>query len=300
MDLNAVRMFVKTAEAKGFTPAAAALRMTQSGLSRAVSRLEADLGVLLLHRTTRSVSLTPDGELFYRRCADLLAEFNDAEQQLADRRGYPVGTLRLSAPIAFGRLVLRPLITRLCREHPGLRIDVSFTDRMVDMAEEGFDAAIRVGDVLEPNLIVRQLGILRLATVASPAYIAQFGSPQTPEDLLTHNCLTNRFPRTGKMYEWAFAEKGEVRRLALTGNLICDATEPLVEAAIEGQGIVQTARFMCERALDNGELVELLTPYVACRGPISLIYRRSRQQSQKLSVLLNALVSSSLTSGSAW
>lgn len=289
MDLNAVKMFVRIAEMKSFTSAAAALRMTQSGLSRAVGRLEEGLGVKLLHRSTRSVSLTHEGEQFYAGCAGLIAEFDEAEARIQDDKRKPSGVLKVSAPLAFGRLVLRPALSAMCLVYPGLAIELHTTDRMVDLVDEGFDAAVRIGRIDDPSLVVRRLGVIRYTTVAAPAYLARHGTPQTPQDLLDHNCLNIRFPRTGKLKEWEFAEHGAVTRMQPGGNLVCDTGETLVDAAIDGQGVFQAQDFMCRRALADGTLVALLDDYVTERGPVSLAYRKSRQQSPKTAALIAAL-----------
>ncbi|MBF3347102.1 LysR family transcriptional regulator, partial [Pseudomonas aeruginosa] len=147
MDLNAVKLLARVAETRSFTQAAVSLGLTQSGLSRAIGRLEAELGVRLLHRTTRSVSLTPDGQLFYERCAPLLAELEEVEKLLVDRQCAPSGPLKITTPQALGRIVIMPVLRELTRRYPQLQIEAAMTDRLVDLTEEGFDAAVRLGRV---------------------------------------------------------------------------------------------------------------------------------------------------------
>lgn len=289
MDLNAVKIFVKTSQLQSFTEAAALLNMTQSGVSRAVSRLELELGIKLMNRTTRSLSLTPDGQAFYERCALLLREFDEVEHQLVEQREQPSGTLKISSPLGFGRGVLLPIITELSNAYPNLVIEVSMTDRMVDLISEGFDAAIRVGDIPDSRMIAKRLGIIRLVTIASADYLKQYGIPKSPSDLEKHNCLNLRYPRTGRLFEWRFREKNEDIRLLVTGNTVLDVGEGLVDLAIQGHGIVQTQSFIAAKALANKQVVTILEDYATDRGPISLIYPHSRQLSSKVRALAKGL-----------
>ncbi len=289
MDLNALKIFIKIAEQRSFTEAAALLDMTQSGVSRAVSRLEADLGVKLLNRTTRSQSLTPDGQSFYTRCSLLLAELEDAEQQLVARQDKPNGTLKITSPVGFGRSILLPVLARLTKDYPGLEIEVSLTDRMVDLTEEGIDAAIRVGEIPDSRVVAHQLGLVRLVTVASPDYLRHFGKPVTPDDLQHHNCLTIRFVPTGRLYDWRFRKNGRDIRVPVSGNLVLNAGDALLDLAIAGHGIVQSQAFMAQRAISEKTVVPILEGWAATRGPISLIYPQNRHLSSKVRAFRDAL-----------
>jgi len=290
MDLNAVKIFVRTAELRSFTGAAAVLKMTQSGVSRAVSRLESNLGVKLMNRTTRSLSLTPDGQSFFERCSLLLSEFDDAEYQLTEQQERPSGVLKISSPVGFGHSVLLPILTQLSRKYPSLIVEASITDRMVDLVAEGFDAAIRIGTIPDSRIVARRLNVVRLVTIASPAYLERFGTPKSPDDLLQHNCLNMRHPRTGQLYEWRFVENGREHRLAVTGNIILDSSEGLLDLVVQGHGIVQAQRFIAAQALANKQVVAVLEEYVADRGPISLIYPQGRHLSSKIRALRNELL----------
>lgn len=289
MDLNAVNVFVRTAELGSFTRAAAALEMTQSGVSRAVSRLESDLGVKLMNRTTRSLTLTPDGQVFFDRCLLLLREFDEAEQQLVEGRDQPSGLLKISSPLGFGRAVLLPVLAQLSKEFPSLIVEASLTDRMVDLTEEAFDAAIRVGKIPDSRIVAKHLGIIRPVTIASPKYLKRFGKPKSPDELKQHNCLPIRFPRTGRLNEWRFVVDGRELKVPVTGNMVFDIGDALVDLAVLGHGIVQTQRLMAMQALANKQVVAVLEDYVADGAPISLIYPQSRQLSPKIRVLNKAL-----------
>ncbi len=290
MDLNALKVFVKTAEQRSFTDAAALLEMTQSGVSRAVSRLETALKVKLLNRTTRSLSLTPDGQAFYDRCSRLLRELDEAEQQVVARRDEPTGVLRITSSVGYARSVLLPVLTQLTNEYPGLTIETAITNRIVDLTEEGFDAAIRAGNIPDSRLVARELGMVHLVTIAAPAYLKRFGTPKTPDELQQHNCLLTRLVQPGRPTEWRFRENGRERRMRVSGNIVMDDEYALIDLAIQGQGIVQTLRFMAARANADKEVVPILENYATTVGPLWLVYPQSRQLSSKIRVLRSALV----------
>ena len=271
MDLNALRLLVRVAETRSFTRAAADLGLTQSGLSRAISRLEAELGVRLLQRNTRSVSLTPDGQMLYERSAPLLAELAEAEK------------------LMLGRKVVMPVIGELTLRYPDLRIEAVMTDRLVDIVDEGFDALLRTGEIQDQRLIARALTPLRWVTVASPNYLARFGTPQTVEELRDHNCLTVRNLRSGRMVDWQFMLDGKVRDVNVEGRLIFDLGDALVDGAVGGFGIAQVMDFAVRDDLAAGRLVPLLQDFAGRSRAISLVYPPSRQYSPKLIAFADAL-----------
>jgi LysR family transcriptional regulator for bpeEF and oprC len=214
MDLNALRLLVKVAETRSFTRAASDLGLTQSGLSRAISRLEQQLGVRLLQRNTRSVSLTPDGRVLVERATPLLAELAQTRDLLLDRRDSPSGVLKISTPSLYGRKVVMPVIGELTQQYPDLCIEAVMTDRLVDIIEEGFDAVVRTGPIQDQRLIARRLPPLNWVTVAAPAYLARHGAPQTLDDLQRHDCLTVRNLTLGAWWNgrsWTGARSGKWR-----------------------------------------------------------------------------------------
>ncbi|MDE1908044.1 MAG: LysR family transcriptional regulator [Pseudomonas sp.] len=289
MDLNAVRLLVRVAETRSFTRAAGDLGLTQSGLSRAISRLENQLGVRLLQRNTRSVSLTPDGQMLYERSAPLLAELAEAERQMLDRRASPSGLLKISTPSLFGSKVVMPVIGELTLQYPDLRIEAVMTDRLVDIVDEGFDALLRTGDIQDQRLIARALPPLRWVTVAAPAYLARFGTPQTVDELQDHNCLTVRNLRTSRLVDWQFMLDGRVQDVSVEGRLIFDIGDALVDGALGGFGIAQVMDFAVREDLAAGRLVPLLEEFAGRSRAISLVYPPSRQYSPKLMAFAEAL-----------
>ncbi|WP_394680978.1 LysR family transcriptional regulator [uncultured Comamonas sp.] len=291
MDLNAVNMLIKVAEHKSFTQAAHSLGTTQSRISRAIAQLEADLGTRLLHRNTRNVSLTPNGCLLVDRSADLIAGLDDARQQLLDRRCEPTGVLRMTAPSVLGRVVLTPLLGQLLQQHPGLQIEASFTDRLVDMVDEGFDAAVRIGPLLDSRMIGRPLPPLHWVTVASPAYTARHGRPQNLQELATHRCLSVYNHYRGFAVPWQFRHPdGSTIDWPAPHAIRFDSGDPLIEGAIAGLGVAQVMGFAVRNALADGRLERLLPALEGRSRELSLVYPRTRHASPKVQALCKLLL----------
>lgn len=289
MDLNAVRMLVQVAEARSFTTAAGQLGISQSGLSRAIGRLESELGVRLLQRTTRAVSLTPDGRQFVEHCTPLLCGLEDAERRLGDRPCTPSGVLKLTAPSMFGRKVLVPLTGQLMARYPQLQFELVLNDRLVDLVEEGFDAALRTGPISDVRMVARPLRPLRWVTVASPGYIARHGAPESVDALQDHTCLAVLNLRSGRLVDWQFRDGDGLRDVTAPARMVFDSGDPLVEGALAGVGIVQVMDFAVADALADGRLVRVLEPFEGRTRALSLVYPPSRQASPKLKVLADAL-----------
>lgn len=289
MDLNALRLLVRVAETRSFTRAAGDLGLTQSGLSRAISRLEQQLGVRLLQRNTRSVSLTPDGQVLVDRAGPLLAELAHTEHLLLDRRDSPTGALKISTPSLFGRKVVMPVIGELTTRYRELSIEAVMTDRVVDIIDEGFDAVLRTGVINDQRLIARPLAPLRWVTVAAPAYLQRHGTPRQLADLQRHNCLTVRNLRSGRLVDWQFMDQGKPLDLTVQGRLIFDIGDALVDAVLGGFGIAQLMEFAVRDALDAGHLVPILQTHDGRCRELSLVYPPSRQCSPKLNAFADAL-----------
>jgi DNA-binding transcriptional LysR family regulator len=288
MDLNALKIFIKVGETQSFTKAAQVLGLTQSGVSRAVARLEQDLRVTLLNRNTHSVSLTTDGIFLYESSRSLMHEMDEVGQSITGRTVFPEGELRITTPSAYGRLVIIPILKEILDRYPALSIDAVMTDRLVDLVEEGFDAAIRIGSVQDSRLIARTIKHLRFVTVASPEYINSYGVPKEPAALEQHNCLAVKAQRAGRNTKWFYYIGGEQHSFDIKGNLVVDTADVLLEAALSGMGIVQIMDFAVGKYLENGKLVELLAEYSQASIPLSLIYAKSRHRSPKISSLLAA------------
>ncbi|MEQ5055428.1 LysR family transcriptional regulator [Klebsiella michiganensis] len=289
MDLNALKIFIKVGETQSFTKAAQALGLTQSGVSRAITRLELDLRVTLLNRNTHSVSLTTDGVFLYESSKSLIHEMDEVGHSITGRTVFPEGELKITTPSAYGRLVIIPMLKEILDRYPALTIDAVMTDRLVDLVEEGFDAAIRIGSVQDSRLIARTIKHLHFVTVASPEYLNSHGIPKEPAELVQHNCLAVKAQRTGRSTKWFYSIAGEQQAFDIKGNLVVDTADVLLEAALSGMGVVQIMDFAVGKYLENGKLVELLQEYSEASIPLSLIYAKSRHRSPKISTLLAAL-----------
>ncbi|WP_264970890.1 substrate binding domain-containing protein [Klebsiella variicola] len=193
------------------------------------------------------------------------------------------------SPSAYGRLVIIPMLKEILDRYPALTIDAVMTDRLVDLVEEGFDAAIRIGSVQDSRLIARTIKHLRFVTVASPEYLNSHGIPKEPAELVQHNCLAVKAQRTGRSTKWFYSIAGEQQAFDIKGNLVVDTADVLLEAALSGMGVVQIMDFAVGKYLENGKLVELLHEYSEASIPLSLIYAKSRHRSPKISTLLAAL-----------
>ena len=282
--------FVHAAEARSLTAAARQLSQTPSAISKAITRLEAHVGVRLLHRSSRAVTLTPDGVAFFERCRQIVSDMDEARAALAQARTGPYGLLRVSLPLSFGRVVVMPLLPALLERHPGLRIEADLANRAVDLGEEGFDAAIRIGAIRDENLIARQLCTIRYLTAASPAYLARHAAPRTPAQLAQHRCIGLTLSSTRTQADWVFGGEGQARGIAVPTHLVVNSADAMVEAAVAGAGIVQTFDFLLRARIARGELVPVLDAFEAEGPAVHLAFARRRQQSPKLRVFVDYML----------
>jgi DNA-binding transcriptional LysR family regulator len=265
LELNDLAAFVSVARAGGFRDAARATGASASGLSEAVGRLEAKLGVRLLNRTTRSVAATEAGARLFERLVPALGEVEAAIDVVNAFRDRPAGTLRLNVPAAVARLVLPSIVAPFLKTYPDIRLEVIVEDSFVDVLAAGCDAGIRYDERLEQDMIAVPIGprIQRFATAASPTYIETRGRPEHPRDLLSHTCLRGQFT-SGTMPVWEFDRDGEVVRIDPTGPLVVRlgaAMDLAISTAVAGLGIVHLFEDWLRPALDNGTLESVLEPW---------------------------------------
>lgn len=282
--------FVRAAEARSFTGAAKRLGLTPSAISKAIAKLEAEVGVALLHRTSRSVTLTPEGAAFYERCRQIVSDMEEARQAVSSAQAEPRGHLRVSLPLAYGRLEVMPLLAGFLERNPELTVDANLTDRAVDLAEEGYDVAVRIGRRSEARLVAERICRTRMITAASPAYLRAREVPRTPEALDAHNCIGFMLPSTGALLDWAFERDGRSVTLAVRGNLTVNTVEAQIEAAVAGAGVIQTLDFMARRAIDDGRLVPLLQDYVSMGPSVFALYPENRRLSARIRVFVDFLI----------
>lgn len=288
-NLNAMRVFVRVAETRSFTEAAKRLGLTSSAVSKAITRLEQELDVRLLQRTTRSVGLTNDGASFRDHCVQILAQIEDAENVLVRANSTPHGRLRVHLPVGFGRRVIVPALSRFIERNPGLTLDAELSDRMVDLAYEGIDAAVQIGELADARLIARRLCHLRFVTCASPEYLARHGEPTTPDDLDRHHCLAYVQLHTGRYRDWQYMRDGKTFAKAVSGRLNINNAESLLEAASSGLGIAMISNFIAADAIRAGRLRCILNDYVAEGPQVSAVYLPSRNLSPKVRAFVDFL-----------
>ena len=285
----ALRVFAQVVESGSFSGASARLGLSATATSRHVAELEAHLQTRLLNRTTRRVSLTESGRAFYERAVQLLADLGEAEQEAARAAVTPRGTVKITAAVNFGMRELAPAIAEFMARHRDVRFDVSLSDRIVDLVEEGFDLAIRVGAVGADNLVARKLGETRLLLCASPAYLAAQGTPARPEDLAQHNCLTYAYSVPHNV--WRLRDRaGAELAVRVAGNLHGNNGELLAEVAAQGVGIVYEPDFILAPALRERRLVPLLEAFMPPPVPIYAVYPSRKHLSAKVRVFVDFLV----------
>ena len=281
--------FAETARHGSFAAAARELGATPSTLAKSVTRLEVSLGVKLMHRTTRQVSLTADGERLFERCQRVLAEVEALHDEAAGTRAEPSGTLRIDMPIVYGRRVMLPLLTELVRRHPALRLDARLHDERIDVVKEGLDVAIRIGTLRDSALVARRIASQTLLLCASPAYLAQHGSPARTDQLARHSAVAFRMPSTGRDRPWQFRVRGKAVELQPGSRVHFNDGEAMVAAACMGLGMAQVPDYMAVDELADGRLVEVLS---ACRPdpmPISAVYPGARLLPRRVRALFEVL-----------
>ncbi len=289
-NLNTLVVFAKVAETRSFTEAAKLLGLTPSGISKSITRLEKEMGVRLLQRTTRSVGMTDDGARFFEHCQMILANVAEAEASLMHSRILPAGKLRVHLPVGFGRRVIVPALTGYLARYPELRLDAELSDRSVDLVYEGFDAAVLIGQPADTRLIARKLCHLRFVACASPDYLARHGEPRTPDELDHHQCLAYALPHSGRYREWQFVVDGKPLAKTVSGNFNVNNAESLLEAAMAGMGIAMISNFIAADAIRAGRLQGILTDFAALGPPVSVVYLPARQISPRVRSFVDFLV----------
>ena len=288
--LDAMHIFVRVAELSSFTRAAEALDLPKASVSTAVQQLETMLGTRLLQRTTRRVALTHDGRAFYERCKDLLADMDELQSMFEQSPRSLRGRLRVDMPSGTARLHVLPQLPAFLAEHPQLAIELSSTDRRVDVLREGFDCVLRVGLPAEPNLIARPLGRLRMINCASPAYLREHGTPRTLDDLAAHR-LVHYVPTWGaKPFGFEYPDgSGGYANLPMEGALSVNSAEAYEAACLAGLGIIQVPAAGVARHLAQQSLVEVLPDLRAESMPVVLVYPHRRHLPRRVQVFMQWL-----------
>lgn len=290
VDLRTLAIFVKVAERRSFVRAAADLGITQSGVSNAIKRLEEQTGTRLLARTTRRVGLTDDGAAFFERCRQALADIEEAELVLKEARLKPSGNLRVDMSVAFGRLKMVPMLSAFQAEFPNVRLSLTFTDRYVDLIEEGVDVAVRLGVLHDSSLIARRLTAAQFKVVGTPGYFARYGRPRSLDDLARHNCLAFTSRDTRLTRDWRFTAHDGETTLTPRGNMSFSDGGALCEAACAGYGLAQMHDYYLDAEIARGKLVAVLEKLKPRADPIWLVYPPTRHLTPKVRAFVDFMV----------
>jgi len=284
--LDVMQIFVRVAELSSFTQAADSLGMAKGGISSAVNSLEALLGTRLLHRTTRRVQLTQDGMAFYERCKDLLADMEELETVFLQDTTTLSGRLRVDMPSSLAKRIVIPSLPTFLRAHPKLEVELSSTDRRVDVVREGFDCVLRIGTLTDSTLIARSLGRVKLINCASPAYLEQYGIPRTLEDLSQHHLIHYVSVLGTKSPGWEYFDGETTHYLPMQGVVTVNNADAYQAACLAGLGLIQVPEAGMREHLQRGSLVEVMPQFPAETMPVSLIYANRRHLSKRVQVFM--------------
>ncbi len=288
--LRGIVSFVRTVSAGSFSAAARELGITTVSVSRNVARLERELGVRLLHRTTRALSVTEEGRVLFESSRNVLADLDAAQAQIADRRGEPSGLLHVSSVRVLGRLFVVPLLKEFHLLYPRIQIELLAADRVVDMTDEGFDVGIRTGSEPDTNSVVRKIADLPRLVCASPDYIAAYGTPSSPGELLAHDCICFRSPSTGRLAPWEFTGNDDAMAIAVKGTLLLNDLLAVRDAAIAGLGLAQLPACLTMPHVHAGRLVPVLLDYVPPPTPLFIQYAARKLQPARVRVFVEFML----------
>lgn len=294
MDLfKCMETFVLTVKTGSFVATSMNLNTSPQMVAKYIAFLEKHLGLKLLNRTTRSQSLTEFGKQYYERCLFILDEVKAAKTLAQQFIEEPKGKIRISAPVSYGNFNLIPLIGCFMKRYPKINVDVQLSDRFVDLVKDNFDVVFRIGELANSGLIARNLKSYQLIFAASPSYLAQFGIPSTPEDLIKHQCLIYQYAnRSKKDNIWPFMINGKLVQLPITGCFESNDTLALKAAAIEGLGITMLPELMLNETIKQNKLLPILQDFLPPAREVHLLYKVDKQQLPKLKMFIEFVVSS--------
>ncbi len=286
--LAEVGVFARVVSERGFAAAARSLGLTTSAVSKAIARLERSLGTRLLHRTTRHVSLTEAGAAFHQRCLKILAELTAAEEAVSRLGSAPRGLLRVAAPMSFGQLHVAPLIAEFLARHPDLQVELSLADRMVDLVDEGYDLAIRIGRLADSSLVARKIAPSRRVICGAPGYLERRGRPRHPRDLALHECLVYTYQSEPA---WVLRDGRSEVKIAVTGRLRANNGDVLRAAALAGAGLALLPTFLVGDDLRAGTLASVLDEFACEKTAVYAVHSPGRHPPPKVGAFVDYLVS---------
>ena len=288
--LASMEVFVRTVEAGSLTAAGIGLGLSSQMVGKHLRFLEERTGARLLHRTTRRQSLTEIGSAYYERCKLVLAEAEAADAIAQNLRATPRGKLRINAPLSFGAHSLTPALTRYMQRFPEVSVELTLTDRVVDLAEEGYDAVIRISPLKDSGLIARALKPYQLIACAAPAYLAERGTPQVPADLAGHECLGFAYWAAPPLFDWEFTGPSGSERVTVRSQFLVNNGQALRQAALSGFGITLQAEDMLREDIASGRLVQVLSNYGAPTRPMHIVFMPDRRPTPKLRSFVDFIV----------
>jgi DNA-binding transcriptional LysR family regulator len=288
--LNGITVFVTTAQLGNFTAAAERLGLTKSAVGKSVSRLEERLGVKLFQRSTRRLSLTPDGEIFLTGCLQAMEIMQQAESVLTSHKQRPSGRLRVDLPAAFGRQRILPLLLQIARDYPELTLTVTLSERFVDLVEEGIDLVVRIGELVDSSgIVARRLTTQKLVICASPEYVHAHGELQRPDDLHQHRCVVGL--RRNQPVSWLLKEKsGQLQKLTPPATYEFSDGDAMLAAVLQGCGLSQLPLWLVAPYIEQGRLVEVLSGHSGGEMPISVLWSKTHQLMPKIRYVVDMLV----------
>jgi len=286
--ISAIPIFVAVTEQGGFAAAGRELGVSKSAVSKRISQLEARLGMQLLHRTTRKLSLTEAGERYLENAVIALAAAREAEDAVAELQGDPIGELKISVPMSFGRLHVAPLIPEFLKQYPKIELNMVMDDRFVDLVEGRFDMAIRAGTLPDSSLIARKIAPCHNVLCASPEYLAKYGEPKEPKELIHHNCI--HYSYFSDFNEWTFIGANDLIRIETSGQYQVNNSEALLEAVLGGIGVTRLPTFVAGPHIKTGRLVRILKPYGLPLQTIYAVFRERKYLPSKVRAFSDFLV----------
>ncbi len=278
-----VTEFVTVAQTHSFTQAGQRLGISTAQVSRQVSALERRLNEKLFYRTTRKVSLTQSGQVYYQHCHQLIEGLEAAERAMSNLQDHPRGLIKITAPVTYGEERVVPLINDFALKYPQVEVKIHLSNQTINLSEDGYDLAIRIGHLNDSTMMAKKLSVRMLYTCASPSYIETFGAPHTPSELEQHNCLL------GSKDYWRFQELQKQKNIRVSGTLKCNSGYGLVDAALKGMGIIQLPDFYVQDHIESGHLLSLLDVYREKEEGIWAVYPNNRMLSAKVRLLVDYL-----------
>ena len=285
--LQAMQVFTRVVDTNSFTKAAETLDLPRASVTTIIQNLESYLGVRLMHRTTRRLSLTPDGAAYYERCVRILADVDETESSLQNGSKKPHGKLRVDMPGSLGRTVVIPSLCEFHTRYPDIDLQLGFSDRPVDLLQEGVDCVIRVGALQDSSLVARRIGLFECVTVAAPDYLSRAGEPRSIEELSQYQAVNYFSSRTGRVIDWSFLVNGQEVEVKMTGSVSVNDADAYLTCALEGFGLIQAPLYMALPHLRSGALKEVLPEWKPLPMPISTVYPHSRHLSPKVRVFVD-------------